>query len=220
MLVPAEFQDCRACGVPGNPFHWAASPALNAIALTQIRGCLGRRQRTRMCSVSSAGYYLSPRSPTSPSSGLVATFASTLVPSRTRPFHLPGKHLVQDHTHIFIGYIFLHQEPHASNATSLNCKEGGIFFFSENSTAYRMPLPDITSVLPSVIMYIHEAIKIQQGRKFMVKVSCSGPAHDGYLIDKWEWSRHSVDILGGDSQGKDSLGQRTFKVPPTLTLGL
>lgn len=99
-------------GVPGNPFHWAASPDLNAIALTRIRGCLGRQQRTRMCSISSAGYYLSPRSPTSPSSGLVAAFASTLVPSRTRPFHLPGKHLVQDHTHIFVGCIFLHQEPH------------------------------------------------------------------------------------------------------------
>lgn len=117
-----------------------------------------------MCSISSVGYYLSPRSPTSPSSGLVATFASTLVPSRTRPFHLAGKHLVQDHTHIFVGCIFLHQEPHPSKATSLNCKESGIFLFSENSTAYRMLLPDITSVLPSVIVYIHEAIKILYSR--------------------------------------------------------
>lgn len=117
-----------------------------------------------MCSISSADYYLSPGSPSSPYSGLVATFASTLVPRRTRPFHLAGKHLVQDHTHIFVGCIFLHQEPHPSKSTSLNCKESGIFLFSENSTAYRMLLPDITSVLPSVTMYIHEAIKILQGR--------------------------------------------------------
>lgn len=116
------------------------------------------------------------------------------------------------------------QEPHSSNATTLVGQEDGDFLFSETSMAYRMPLPGIIWILPSIcihnvirIICIHNVIRILQSRNFTVQVTCICLAHGRCFMNKLEQFKHSAEMLWKVLKDKRSFEPKDL--PPGI-LGL